>query len=285
MEAQELPVPQAKPIEQQPRTNFQRVLELGARFVVKNPKVEGLDNLANLAPDKRVIFASSHLSDTDPTIAAVVLSKYRKLDIASLETNQRDPFQGTAMKIMGREKFHDISGTFDIETKMPHTSFNPQNFEQMEGVLRQGADLLIAAHKPSRNWQLPDSAGVGDVYLAHLTESPIIPVAVDIHSEKAVGMASDLKGTFRRALSGKRPEVTVRIGTPISFEKIDPAELADVGMFLSGRRAELKKDGPRYQKALENYNKLREQGGEVIQAIANLLPAQKRGRWVTSSTP
>lgn len=262
----------------QEKDKFQRFLELTTSIVVKNPKVEGAENLSDL-DSTSVIFATSHLSDTDPTIAARVLSSLgRDFDIASLATNQKA--FAPILNFVGRGRFHDVANTFDNEKNMPHTSFDSQNYVQMSEAMKNGKDMVIAAHKPSRDWRLPDTAGVGDVYLSHLTESPIIPIAVDIHSEKPAGMSDAWVVSVRRALAGKRPEVTVRIGKPIKFESMQRQDLEDVGMILMSKRDELRNDGVRYERALGNYNKLREQSETVLNVIAEMLPSEKRGRSV-----
>ncbi len=256
--------------------NFRRFLEISRAIVVKKPKVEGADNLTDLG-SSRAIFATSHLSDADPVIAAsVLLSLGRNFDIASLQTNQQA--FAPILKIVGKDRFHDIANTFDAKKNLPHTNFDSQDYVEMAEVVRKGKDIVIAAHKPSRNWQLPERAGVGDVYLAHLTETPIIPVSVDIHSKEAAGMADAWVKTIRRALTRKRPEVTIRIGKPISFEKMQDQELADVGMILTGKRDELRNTDERYKNALANYQKLREQSETVLKAIADLLPPEKRNK-------
>ncbi|OGH02253.1 MAG: hypothetical protein A2798_03975 [Candidatus Levybacteria bacterium RIFCSPHIGHO2_01_FULL_37_17] len=267
-------LPKPPQLEIQPRSRFRTGIELMIKPVVKSPKVEGLDHLKEINPGERAIFATSHLSDTDPVIGAAIISKFRQVDLASLQTNQ-EAF-GFALNLIGRERFHNVANTFDNEKMMPRTSFEPTNYEEMKQAMEQGRDVVIAAHKPSRDWRLPDNAGVGDVYLAHLTDAPVIPVAVDIHSETQAGMAAEFGKTIRRALSGKRPEVTVRIGAPIKFDKIDPNNLKDAGMILMGKRDELRQDEARYQKALTTYEVLRQQSEQVLSAISQMLPPEKR---------
>lgn len=271
--SESLPKPQPQ-LESQPRSRFRTGLELMIKPVVKVAKIEGLEHLSEIKPDQPVIFATSHLSDTDPVIAAAVVSKYRKVDLASLQTNQEE--FGAALNLIGRERFHDVANTFDDKKMLPHTSFDDQNYNEMKEVMEQGRDVVIAAHKPSRDWRLPEKAGVGDVYLAQLTDAPIIPVSVDIHSETQAGMAAEWGKTIRRALSGRRPKATVRIGAPIKFDKIAPSDLKDASMILMGKRDELRSDEVRYQKALSTYEILRQQSETVLSAIAQMLPPEKR---------
>jgi hypothetical protein len=259
------------------------VLSRGAvETMVKRPSKEGLQNLAELHPNQRVVFATSHLSDIDELAAVEALAPYRKVDIASLETNQRDPKQRIPEYLAGPGRFHDVKNTFDTEKDMPYTRFDAENFENMRRAMEKGSDIVISAHKPARKWEqaaLPDHRGIGAVYLAQLAQVPVVPVALDIHTEDRVGMASDIPGALKKNTKG-RPEATLRIGKPIKLEDISAPDMDDVRALLTGSmRKELREDPERFAHAKETFEKLKQQGEQVMRAIAQLLPREKRGRW------
>lgn len=263
-------------VTQRTEPRMRRALRIGSELIVKRPTVEGLQVIKELDPKKPVIFAVSHLGDSDPTIAAAELSKYRKVDIASLGTNQTDPILSGPIGVIGKNRFHNVGNVF--KGGALHTRFDSSNFDEMKTAMDAGRDIVIAAHKPSRNWQLPNHGGVGDVYLAQLAGAEIVPVAVDIHSEKAVGMSTfrGFAGTIRRALTGRRPEATIKIGKAIALEKIFPEDLQDAGQLLIGKRDALRSNPARYLRAEEAYSKLRQQSETILGAIAEMLPAEKR---------
>ena len=132
-------------------------------------------------------------------------------------------------------------------------------------------------------------AGMGAVLLAQIKGTPVIPVVLDIHSGEPIGRAIDVFGaTLKRLATGKRPEATLKIGEPIVFEQI-PKQFLDDFMMCStseGRRA-LEKQR-RYESAIENHRKVRglltNYSERVMDAMADMLPPEKRGRWGTNNT-
>lgn len=258
---------------------FVAVLRFVTELAIQRPKTEGLENLQEIPLEQRVIFATSHLSDVDVSGAAEVLSPHRSVDIVILQTGAEDSKQIPFMSFAGWERFHPVDNTFSESTHTSHTRFNPNNFLEMKDAMCRGRDMTIAAHKGTRNWRMPDNPGIGNIYLSQLTRSPIIPVALDIHSEEPVGMAHDISGSWKRLLKGQRPTATLRIGESINLPQIPTDDLEDVARLLSNQRSDLRVDEGRYKKALYTLSQLRGQSKIVMRAIAIMLPEQKRGIW------
>lgn len=260
------------PVEENP-DNLQWLMRFLTRLVLRKPQLEGLQNLQEIPPGQHVIFAVSHISDSDMPAAASELLTYRPMDIVNLSTAHTDFIQNTGMKLTGTKgRFLGIKNTFDHVHQKPISEFSPENFVTIAQSL-QKKDVMIAAHNPSKTWQLTRNPGIGAVYLAQLTGAPIIPVAVNIHSERAIGMSPDihdekrtgamaaLAKSIKELITGQKPEVTIHIGKPIVVSPMEEEKLSN----------------PTREVLME----LRGQGAEIMQAIAEMLPAEKRGEWNT----
>src|SRR3989344_9223666 len=273
---------------------------LANKLHLKGINAEVLNHIEELTPGEPVVFAMDSMSDINWTGAVQKLLPFRKIKIANLETNTKDPKQGIPIKAMeaGNEKiFVDIDNTFDIKKNVPNMEFNPDNLRNIEEEMGKGYDFLIPAYDRTVYGHLParKRAGIGGGLLAHLKDVSIVPVALDIHSDEPIGRAIDIFGaTLKRLATGKRPEATLKIGKPLELEKIPREELEDVLLLLTNRNAfnvrvindegkeEVRRDQERYQKAKANYDKLREQANTVMDAMADLLPLEKRGGWGTN---
>lgn len=259
--------------------NFNKLMKLITESAIQQPAVEGLQNLAEIPPNQQVVFAVSHLSDVDVPAAASALSLYRPIDVVILRTGAIDLKQIPFIKLAGKHHFHTIDNTFNLKTQTPHTRFNADNFQEMKEAMSKGRDIVIAVHKPTRDGKLSGNPGIGSIYLAQMADALIVPVALDIHSEKPIGMAYDLIGTLRRIIKRVRPKATLSIGKPMALPKIPQEDLDDVSKLLTNQRKGLRINKERYIKAIATYKKLKEQSGVVIKAIAAMLPEKKRGVW------
>lgn len=52
--------------------------------------------------------------------------------------------------------------------------------------------MIIAAHNPTPDWQLPEKPGIGAVILAHMANVPLVPVTVEIESSIPAAQARDM---------------------------------------------------------------------------------------------
>lgn len=269
------------------QTSLYKLMGLIREATIQRPKVEGLHNLQEIPEDQPVIFAVSHLSDADVPAAAEALLHYRSLDIVILQTGVADLKQKPFIYLAGRYNFHTVKNTFNLRTQTPHTRFNQADFKEMKEAMQRGRDMMIAAHNPTRNWQLPDNPGIGAVYLAQITGAPIVPVVLDIHSETPVGMAHDITGALSRLIRRMRPEATLRIGQAMMLEKLEAEQLSNlVRLLQADDRIQLRTDPQQYQKAKKafrkTYGRLKEQAELVMNELALLLPPKKRGGWGAS---
>lgn len=254
---------------------------LAMETMVKRPKVEGLNHLNELKPGQHAVFATTHLADIDVHAVIQALAPYRKVDVASLETNQKDPKQAIFERMVGRNRFHDVKNTFDTEKDKPYTSVDPENYKIMKSAMDRGSDIVIAAHRPVRRIEkaeLPKHIGIGAVYLAQLSESPIVPTALDVASDKRVGMASNLAFSLKETHILEKPDSKLKIGSPIQFEQIPHADLEAFGMMFSSiSRSELRKDPEKLERARATFEKIKQQSETLMKKIAELLPPEKQG--------
>ncbi len=251
--------------------------EAATMFNLGKVEVRGLDNLDKISRDERVIIATSHISDMD--IPVVVAKLGRRLNpIVSNQSFQHEfsksALPNIAMRIAGEENFVPID--YDVETGKP--SFNPKNFEAIQKDKR---NVVVAAHNPTDEWELPDKGGYGAVYLAEISGATILPVAVDIKSEEKVGMGprrGKMGETIKIFLKSviRRPDTDVVIGEPIKLEKIDGLERFSELMDIKKQRRLNKEELGEFKNLSD---KLRERSAEVMTALAHLLPKEKQGRW------
>lgn len=240
--------------------NLQWLMRLATKAFICQPNVEGLQNLQEIPPNQPVIFATSHLSDVDVPATANVLLHYRPIDIVVLQTGVMDLKQIPFIYSAGRHNFHTIKNTFNLRTHTPHTQFIPADFQPMQEAMNRGRDIVIAAHKPTRNWKLPIHGGIGAAYLAQITGAPVVPVVLNIHSETPTGMAHDIKGALTKLIMRDRPKATLTIGHLMYFEIISKEDL--VGL-----------------RTRELYKLLRDPVELIMKQIALMLPENKRGTW------
>ncbi len=261
--------------------------------VIKPPKVEGLEHLSEIPKGEKVVVACDHLADVSELAAIQALAPYRKADVASLATNQRDLKQAIPIRMLGRNRFHDVRNIFDKEKDKPYMSFDTSNFSEMKEAMDKGSDMVISAHRPLRRTEtavLPSEPTIGAVYLAQLTEGRrVVPVALDMHTEQRIGMAyKDVKGAITDDRSKGRSDATFRIGSTIVLDQIPKDDLDKFTKIGNSKsRAELRNTG-QFTDAKEAYLRVREtlegQSRQIMNAIADLLPEEKRNGWGNSNT-
>lgn len=280
---------------------FDILMNLNREAVFKEPKIIGLENLQKIPIEKPLIIATSHFSDVD--IQVVESSLHPKLKeirpnhtigISIQSHNLIDPFVAPFIKLIGRENFFAYDVHYDKKNNHLQFLFNPENFKKMAKELQNKKDIITAAHEPLSNikdapWELPKRSGLGAAYLAQLTTATILPVAVDIQSDRPVGMASNMKETIKRFATGKRPSVNVVVGEPFTLRKIDNEFLHSFEVYsarVNEPNWELnnKVISPEEKtKAKTALREIRKQSDMIMKKIAALLPEKKRGRWITDN--
>jgi hypothetical protein len=157
------------------------------------------------------------------------------------------------------------------------SSFNPDNFDPMKEALEEGKAVVVAAHNPTQEWNLP-KGGYGVSYLSDIAGDNvmILPVAVDLESEESVGMFENQLKTLLN-----KPTAHVRIGEPMTLEKVPGIE--DFSSIMHKRRRHetlTPEDRERFSKLSDT---IREQSDTVMKKIAEYVPEEKRGVYMKKS--
>ncbi len=258
-----------------------KALKVFAEMGVKNIEVRGKENLDKIPPGKKVIVVTSHISDIDLPLAAYAVGD--RLDIAITTDSfqhhlTENPISNIGFRVAGQDNFLPIE--FDKKTRQGR--FRPEDFEAMEAALDGGKAIVIAGHAPSVEkdpekvaWHLPEKGTIGAAYLAEMADAVLVPVSVNIKSEKPTGMGADSIGrgisNMIQTLKGK-PDAEVIIGEPISLPQIADVEKFEALMDAKpaeGRREEFRRIRTELQGASDI----------IIGKLAEMLPVNKRGVW------
>jgi hypothetical protein len=234
-------------------------------------EIEGMKHVATLPTDKHVIVATTHVSDADVGVAVNALADHLNLGIANQSihhTWQGDWLMYLTLRLIDKECFFPVD--FARIRNRIVGSFNPDNYLHMaEAMTQRGISMLVPAHSPCFTGKLPNRGGFGAVYLGQISNSVILPVAVDV--EYRNGKA--LRGiSFQNLL---RKPITVRtiIGEPIQFSTIRNIE--DLPL-LTKHKVRSKAADIRYHSI---HQSLLQQSDELMRKLATLLPYPKRGKW------
>lgn len=260
-----------------PRRKISRLVRVPSEFTIKRPSIEGLQHLSEVPPNKPLVVATTHLSDVDVTAVAAAINEYRNVGIASQTSNQTDPVMKIGIKAIGKEHFFGVK---NYKQKGPYRYvFDPNDYDIMKKAMaEEGRAMVIAAHKPVYDLKLPGNPGLGAVYLAQLTDAMILPVALDIQSNRPTGNSDDALGAFKRFFLRQRPRSRIIIGKPFELDKIPQEQLKTVKYAL---KHDLRHSAPN-DASIEGrrvVDQLKKQGNLVMKALASLLPEQKRGPW------
>ncbi len=131
-------------------------------------------------------------------------------------------------------------------------------------------------------WELPGRAGNGVAYTAQITEGTVIlPVAVDIQGEPFAMGKPDLGRLIGKAdirkMKGEQKKVTVNMGKPIVLEDIPDIEMIE---YVIGKREKGENVTVEEREKFKLVTRaIKAQSAEVMNAIASLLPEEKRGPW------
>ncbi|SRR5258706_2386242 len=255
-----------------PRSPRMRILEI-SRFDIKKPKVEGLDQL----PKTPCVVATTHLADIDVPEVAQALAGSRKIGIASQETNLTNPLFAPFVKAVGRDNFFPVTNS--ITNGHVGYSLRMEDLDKMvEGIEVDGRTMIIAGHSPTRNWQLPNHPGIAAVILAHKAKVPLVPAAVDIESKTPVAQSTDPLTRFKNFVTNNRPGAKIIFGKPMNLEEIPEDKLeAAIGLYSPDKRRAMSED--QLSEAQETLRILQAESEEMMRALAEKLPPEKRGKW------
>ena len=278
-----------------------RLMKLNREAVFKKPELIGVENLQRIPIEKPLIIVTSHFSDSDiQTVESSLWPRLKEvrpnhtIGISIQSHNLIDPLIAPFIKLVGRENFFAYDVRYDKKNNHLQFFFNPENFKKMAEALQNRKDIITAAHEPLSNipdaqWELPRRSGLGAAYLAQLANAMLLPVAVNIQSDKPVGMSSNMKDVVKRLMTGKRPPVSVVIDKPFMLKKIDEKMLS-IFKAYSARFNGLHEGSK--EKAISSEERaktrivlkeIREQSDMIVRKIAALLPEEKRGKWTADS--
>lgn len=251
---------------------FRKVLEV-SRFDIKKPTIEGIENL----PKVPCVVATTHLSDIDVSEVVMAIAGQRKVGIVSQETNLRYPPFKPFIAAMGKENLFSIEN--DFENNNATYRLRIDDFKKMqEGINQQRRTMVIAAHKPTRDWRLPEKGGMGAVILAHMANVPLVPAAVDIKSATPVAQSTDIKTRLKNFVTMNRPEAKIIFGEPIQISEIPEEKLrAAVSLYSLDQRRKMSEG--EVASAKQTLGILQEEADRMMLSIASKLPPEKRGKW------
>jgi hypothetical protein len=262
-------------VEARPKTSKRLLMAIEADVKLATGEIEthGEEHLKEIPPNKKVIIATTHISDLDVPIATLKLGKYFNIAITDESIHHSflgEPSTNIGIRIAGRENFIPID-TKNIKGKK-QGEFNPQNFELMRDALEKGKAIIIAAHNPTQKWKLT-KGGYGAPYLTAICENVVIlPVVVNIESDEPLGMAETiLKDVI------KRPDASVYIEKPIELEKINGIE--DFKKILGKRKRGEKLTTEERLRFAELKMALEKRSDQIMKALASDLPEKKRGEY------
>lgn len=236
---------------------LRHAMELLAKVASKKVTIEGKENLAQLKPDEKVVFVTTHLKDSDVPIAFTTLASDFDIAIVNISGHgnpKQDIFSYTGIKVAGSNAFLPISYKGHLTHWNPD-NFQKENFQPMQEALEKGKAVMIAAYSPTKEQILPQRPGFGAMYLAQLTGATLVPITVNQASQDDLAGQAGIKGMITTVL--KRPEVTVTYGKPIK-----PTETLDPNI-------------PIYKQIPS----LIQQQAKIMEALAQPQPPEKRGVW------
>ncbi len=289
----EQPTLESVPEEPIPKQEQQEQIEVEANQLARGAKlmtdalfrakIEGSENLKEISPETQIIFLPTHLSDYDVPIAVGKLGEqFDDISVADASTH-KSLFKNPGAYI-GRKLGGDDENFFAVDYTGGRGDgngiFNPENFETMRESLESGRPMVIAAYYDTdynnHTWQLPDKGGTGGVYLSQITEKEtvLVPVAIDIQSEKPFGMGAMDIGQI---IKEKRPETRVTIGKPITPKKIEGIE--NFAKILEKRKNKERLTSEERKEFSRLHGELKNQSDEVMMNLAEMLPREKRGKW------
>ncbi|MFZ2500959.1 MAG: hypothetical protein WAW90_03195 [Minisyncoccia bacterium] len=261
---------------------FRLVVEAWVKANFSNIEVLGEENLKDLPPDAKVIFATTHISDLDVVVPIAKLGKQFRLRAVNASVQhsfKEDARTNIFLQIIGEDNTmpvdmkwgdHPETGKKEYYTK----KFNPENFEPMKEALEDGDTIVMAAYTPVpiKDGKIPDQEGHGVVYLAEISDAVIVPIAINIKSEDP---HMGINRTPTHSLK-VRPAAEMIIGKPITLEKIEGVERFG-DLIQNPGEGDARKEITEERKRIEE--ELRTQSNIVMQSLADLLPEERRGKW------
>ncbi len=250
------------------------LLEL-SRLDIKKPTVEGRERL----PQGPSVIATTHLSDIDVQEVAAEVARDRKIGIASQASNLTAAIFRPFIGIIGKENFFPLSNTLAPGGATSAFRLTSADVQRMsDGIVNEGRTMVVSAHKPVDTWQLPDRPGLAAVVLAHRANVPLVPVALDIESERPVALASEIVPRIRRFFLRQRPSARMIIGEQIPLSQIPKDQLDEaINLYSVDKRRDMSQE--QLAQARQALSILQQEATQMMRELAAKLPEAKRGKW------
>ena len=200
---------------------FARKMELFIRATFGNVEVVGEENLDSIPSDRRVVFITTHITNSDIPLGVIrarqkIPSDRRGRINASRHIGKYVRFcRGCSC---GRKKFIPISRRKVKDAPVGSVGiFDPEDFDEIETAFDKNKAVILSAYYISHNkdLRLPQKGGYGAAYLAEMADAVIVPVAADVKSEE---YKNTTLGAIKVSLS--RPDANVIIGEPFELKKM-----------------------------------------------------------------
>lgn len=231
----------------------------------------GRENLLEIPEGKKVLLVATHISDIDMSVVIGALGEDFDMKISTKSMNldrSKDAFGSIGPLLAGRNNFLPVDYGRRPDGKRM-AEINPENFKTMADVLQNGQEILIAAHNPSSG-KLP-RGGIGASYIYQLGHGDfvILPVAVNVKSEKPYRAGNEV------SLFKERPVTDVFIGKPITLNAIENIDDYAKLIEKKSRGEELTPEEIVESKSL--HKQLLSNSDTIMESLAYMLPEEKRG--------
>lgn len=253
-------------------------------------ETEGLENLEEIPEGTPIIFVTTHMCDYEVPIVAGQVGKYYDVAVADASTHEspfKNPGGYMGRLIGGRRNFLSVDFTGKKGTNKQgidgRGAFNPNNYKLMRRRMKEdGRPVVMAGYFDTNyvnhKWQLPNRGGNGAAFLSQIVEGAVlVPVAVDIKSEKPFGMGT---GDVWQVLMEK-PETRVAIGKAIMPSKIEKIE--NFGKILTKRKRGVKLTAEDRGEFSRIHQEIEGLSAQIMSSLAEMLPKEKRGKWGAES--
>lgn len=238
----------------------------------KDFSVEGKENVEKAKednPEAKFIITAAHLNNLDVPAALKVFGNDFNIQMTGESVLlEKMKYLGHRAMITagGRGNFTPLDYNEDKDGK--HGSFNPENFNELEGKIAEGKTPWIANHPFALDGKMKRSS-IGPVYLAAKTKSLLIPTALDVS-----GGSANLEGALESAKTlVDRSRAVYHIGETFKLPDIDVSIIDSV---LAKRKNGETVSREDLEKFSTVHAQLREQADLLGEKIAELLPEEKR---------
>lgn len=254
-------------------TRLRLALKLQEKLTNSEVQVKGWENLESIPDGSNIIFATTHIADTDITTAAAELCDRYDIAMTNMSLHHdmpKEPSTYMAISLAGIANFLPIRYEKTADGKK--SFFNPDDFSTIKDTMESGKAIVMAAHNPSGDkWALP-RGGYSVPYVSSLAENDvyIVPISVNLNSETPTGTFE----TKSKTVLG-RPKSDMYIGEPIMLDKIENISEFEAAMKKYLANEEL---SPEERMSFRDVKgKLREQSDVIMQSLSQHLPENKRG--------